>query len=239
MRSSSARTVNGWTWSRASEDTTNPPARAPRAQRPMLSLARTSTQPRRRKRDAAGPRLASPLSPMRIPAPLAASLLTVLLGSAPLRASSPATGAAAAAATACRNRRAAAADGTAGALAAGPDPHRHQLRPRRRDRDRQAGQSRPRPEARRILALRGQQASEDRTVLRGQDRRRHTDRTRGRRRRSAASRTRSAKRRGPTCGCSCCCSTTTTSRRGQRHGGPQADHRLHPESAGARWTWSR
>jgi hypothetical protein len=29
MRSSSARTVNGWTWSRASEDTTNPPARAP------------------------------------------------------------------------------------------------------------------------------------------------------------------------------------------------------------------
>ncbi len=49
----------------------------------MLSLARTSTQPRRRKRDAASPWRASPLSPMRIPAPLAVSLLTVLLGSAP------------------------------------------------------------------------------------------------------------------------------------------------------------
>ena len=49
----------------------------------MLSLARTSTQPRRRKRDAASPWRASPLSPMRIPAPLAVSLLMVLLGSAP------------------------------------------------------------------------------------------------------------------------------------------------------------
>src|SRR5262249_20132100 len=66
---------------------------------------------------------------------------------------------------------AAPASAAARAIDPGPDPQRHQFRACGCDYHRQAGQPGLGPEARRVPDLRGQQATEDRTVLRRQDRR--------------------------------------------------------------------